>query len=233
MAAQYPDSTRAFVPRFDRVDINAAQDINDLQEEVVAIQTAVGRNPQTSDLFPATSLSNRLTVFEQNIVPRVTTLESRMRRAAVNVRRSSTLQVNSSPAWQNIALPNTASSLNDFGSDIQLYDASTGHFFSVAPSPSLWSLSASITWYHPAGLSVVGIRGLSIVTADGTVLAMNKQSAIGGEDQTLSVNWTGRLPVDPAYYLMLQVRQTQGTALFLQADSATTPHRADFTHIPG
>lgn len=234
MVATFPDSTRAFVRRVDLIDLNAAGDINDLQDEVVAVQKTLGRNPHISAKFAsATTVAERLTMFEDNVIPRVTTLEQRLRRAAVSVRRASTLQVNSSAAWQNIVLPDVASSLNDYGTPAQLYDAATGRFFSVADSPAIWSFSASITWHHPSTLTVAGVRGLQLVTAGGTVLDMDKRAALPGEDQTLRVSWTGRLTADPTFYVSLQVRQTQGTALFLQADSATTPHRADFTHIPG
>lgn len=231
--ATYPNATRAFVRRVDRIDLNAADDINDLQDEVIAIQNAVGRNPQVSELIPASTLAERVTKLEQDIMPRVTTLEQRFKRAAVSVKRASTLQVNSQNTWQNVVLPDVVSSLNDYGTAAALYDNAVGRFFSVAPSPAVWTLSASITWYHPVELAVVGVRGLALVTNADTVLAMDKQAALPGEDQTLSISWTGRLPVDPNFSLSLSVKQNQGTALFIQADTATTPFRADYTHHVG
>lgn len=232
MAAAYPNSTRAFVRRVDRIDINAAQDINDLQEEVVAVQETVGRAPHVSTSFPtATTVAQRLTLFEDNVLPRATSLEQRMRRAAVSVHRASALQINSGTAWQDIVLPDVVSTLNDFGGT--LYDAALGRFHSVADAPAIWTLSAAVTWVHDPALVVAGTRGLALVTSGGTVLDMDKRAALGGEDQTLHVSWTGRLTADPLFYLRLQVRQTQGTALFLAADAGYTPFRADFTHTPG
>lgn len=228
MAAQYPDSIRAFPRRADRVDVNAAEDINALQDEVDAIEATLGRNPHTSATYPASTVSQRLALLEQDIVPRLTALEKRMRRASVAVRRASALQVNSSPSWQNLVLPDVASTINDFDAAVYTED---GRFFSVAPSPGLWAMSASITFQ--AADPAVGLRGLRVVTSGGTVLASTIGAGQQGEEQTVSVQWTGRLSADPAFYLRLQVRHTQGTALYLRADSATTPLRADFTHIPG
>lgn len=230
MVASYPGSTRAYVRREDRVDINDAADINDLQEEIVAIQETLGSNPQVSARVRATTVGERLTVLEDDLFPRVEALEQRLRRATVTANRASTAQVNSSPNWQSLVMPSTVAALNDFGTTEQLYNGATGRFFSVAAAPALWTFTATITWLHPGAVS--GVRGLALVTSAGAVLTMNKQSALA-EDQPLAISWTGALPADPNFYLSLQVKQTQGTALFLAADEALTPHHASFTHIPG
>jgi len=231
MVASYPNSTRAFVARVDRVDINAAQDINDLQEEVVAIQQALGRNPATSETFPATDVGSRLALFEANVIPRVATLENRLKRAAVTVNRTSSVLYSSSANFQALTLPDTVVSLNDYGTALSMYDGGLGRFYSVAPSPGIWSLTATVTFESVA--TAVGLRGLAFFTAAGSVLAMDERLAFGGEDQTISLSWLGRLPVDPTSYVTLAVKQSQGTAVSLRGDTASTPLRADYTHLPG
>ncbi len=226
----YPDSTRAFVRRQDKVDVNYADDINDLQEELTAVQKTLGRNPQVSSTHKqATTVSDRLAFIEQDYDPRLDDLEKRLRRAAVSVELRSDRQFNHSEDWQPLVLPDMASQLNDFGP--RLYDREAGRFFSIAPAPGLWAFSASVTWM--ATLGARGTRGLAVRTAGGTVLAMEKQAALEGQLQTLSISWTGRLTEDPQFFLELMVRQDQGTAVFLKGNADETPCRADFVHLVG
>lgn len=56
MAATYPGAIRVFINFADYVDINYAQNINELHDEIVAIETYLGPNPQT--LHDAAHTSN-------------------------------------------------------------------------------------------------------------------------------------------------------------------------------
>lgn len=61
----FPTAIKQFSPRQDRIDIVEADDVNDLDAEVSAIQTALGRNPHVSTLFTtATSVAERLTLSD-------------------------------------------------------------------------------------------------------------------------------------------------------------------------
>ena len=65
MAAVYPANVRAFNTKIDLVDTVFALHINDLQDEVMAMQNVLGTNPQGTATGPAT-VGKRITDLEGN-----------------------------------------------------------------------------------------------------------------------------------------------------------------------
>lgn len=66
--ASYPTSIKTFTPVQDRVDIVEANDVDDLQDEVRALEVALGIQPAQSTMFPTVgSVSERLDAIESAI----------------------------------------------------------------------------------------------------------------------------------------------------------------------
>lgn len=63
MAASYPTSVRAFTSKVDVIDVIQAADPNSLQEEVVAIESAIGTSPATATAATASGWANTATDY--------------------------------------------------------------------------------------------------------------------------------------------------------------------------
>lgn len=61
MPASYPNSVKSFIPQVDLVSIVDAIDVNDAYDEIVAIETAIGPNPATSDAWGSDTFSSSTT----------------------------------------------------------------------------------------------------------------------------------------------------------------------------
>lgn len=234
MTAAFPGSTQVFTTHSDLSDIIYASYLNSVQNEVVAIENTLGHNPQRGAVYsPSATVGDRISVFENDMSSRVGVLERETKNAVAGVLLGTATLIGSSLDWSNpLIFPQIDSTVtvNQISASV-LYDNTTGHFFSIAPDPTAWSLNTTLTW---TGGNTAGRRGVRIIGSDGRIYAENRKTVGSDTDDIhMSVNWTGMLPVSTTYYLTIQVFNDSGQAVYLKGDSFNSPARADFTRIPG
>lgn len=247
IVATYPAATRIYPVRLDLSETIFANDMNEVQVEVVAIENTLGYNPHLSSqgYSPGTSptVASRLALFEQDAVTRLSRLERLTLNGSESAYVGTAVSVSSSTSWQSLMLTQTdqvtSSNLINNGT---IFDNVLGYsrFIATAPDQTAYALSSTLTWAAITGGSPVGApagrRGLRVVGSDGRIHASYRYPATVGDTgaDVMSLHWTGVLPVtNPQYSLSLQVFNDSGEALLLSTDTLTTPGRVDFTRIPG
>ncbi|MBD0734073.1 hypothetical protein [Streptomyces sp. CBMA29] len=229
MTALYPVSVHTYTAHRDAVEYVLADHVNSLQDEVTAIEQAVGANPNTwtytgdanfsnlGDLAAHTtwnSVKDRLDSLQAHVVrlerrqpPAVTTLPGQVPGGVrlppvLQVRNSGQLIPQSAVRWSTYDL-----STADFDSD----SIFTGGSSVVCPRTGWWNITAS-TWTDvPTGNSTVLHSATNRILVAGTEVAAHTSSLPLGSANPHRVN------------LLYSGSWSQGDPLLVQSQQGPTP----------
>jgi hypothetical protein len=198
MSASYPKAIKQFTTKMDYTMDVMAQDVNDLQDEVVALESILGVNPHLMDLSdipaidlgPMNSLAARLSALESGITRPIFATWENYTKVPISTRAALTTTT--------ISLDRPSESYDPLG----WYNGVNG--FQIKKT-GWYDVTASIVW---AASASIGTRRLVLYTNNTLVAA---QDAIGPALSTLSMQVTYRGILTVGTQVRLAVTQNCGT----------------------